>query len=821
MTAPAAAPRVATYRLQLHAGFTFADAAAIAPYLADLGISHLYLSPILQAVPGSMHGYDQCDPTRVSDDLGGETGFRRLVAAARGHHLGIVLDIVPNHMATHASNPWWWELLAAGREGRAGTYFDIDWSPGDPNLDGRVLLPVLGRGLEGALDAGELRLGRRDGAPVVEYFEQRFPLRDVEEDVATLSREILDRQAYVLAGWREGAARLNYRRFFDINTLVALREEDPAVFAAVHDLPLRMVEQDQVQGLRLDHVDGLRDPAGYLESLRRRAPGAWLLVEKILEPGERLPESWPVDGTTGYDFIHRLQGVFVDSAAEASMTALYTEFTGQPADFHEVVRTAKLEAAQRLFGSDVARLERGFARVAATRGVGGSRDQRAAALTALAVCLPVYRTYLRPGAALPAIERDRLELAARQARELDPGLDAALVDLLLGVLTGDVEGEEAADLTMRFQQFSGPLMAKGVEDTAFYRYNRLVSLNEVGGDPAAFGVGLDEFHSANLEALRHHPAAMLASSTHDTKRSEDVRARLSLLAQVPGDWAAAVRRWSAMNQAHRSADLPDRNAEYLLYQTLVGAWPLDEDRAVAYMKKAAREAKQHTTWTDPDAGYEDALRGFVRGVCRDGAFQADLRAFVEPLVAPGRTVSLAMALLKLTAPGVPDIYQGSETWDLSLVDPDNRRPVDYAVRQALLRQQLAAVRSGGDYTTTILAGPDTGLSKLHVVAEALRTRRNCAAAFQPGSTYTPLRADGSAAANAVAFARGSAEDPMMVVVAVPRLTLGSQPAWSATTLQLGPGEWTNELDGRPICGPQPSLADLFERFPVALLERAR
>jgi (1->4)-alpha-D-glucan 1-alpha-D-glucosylmutase len=818
MTGAGATPLVATYRLQLHAGFTFADAAAVVPYLAGLGVSHLYLSPILQAVPGSMHGYDQCDPTLVSEDLGGETGFRRLVAAARSHHLGIVLDIVPNHMATHEKNPWWWELLAAGPEGRAGTYFDIDWSPGDPALDGRVLLPVLGRSLDDALEGGELRLGTRDGVPVVEYFEQRFPLRDAAGGAATSLRGVLDRQAYVLASWREAAARLNYRRFFDINTLIALREEDPAVFAAVHDLPLRMVEQDQVQGLRIDHVDGLRDPDAYLGNLRRRAPGAWLLVEKILEPGERLPQSWPVHGTTGYDFIHRLQGVFIDSAAEASMTATYTEFTGQTADFSAVVRTAKKEAA-RLFGSDIARLERLLARVAATHGVGGSPGERAAALTAVAVCLPVYRTYLRPGAALTAIERERLELATRQARELDPELNPALVDLLLGVLTGEVEGDEAADLAMRFQQLSGPLMAKGVEDTAFYRFNRLVCLNEVGGDPAAFGVDVEEFHRANRETLDRYPAAMLASSTHDTKRSEDVRARLSLLAQLPDKWAAAVRRWAAMNEAHRRADLPDRNAEYLLYQTLVGAWPLDEERAVAYMEKAAREAKQHTTWTDPDAGYEDALAGFVGAVCRDTAFQADLAAFVEPLVEPGRTVSLAMTLVKLTAPGVPDLYQGTELWDLSLVDPDNRRPVDYDVRRELLQQQLESVRYGGDDPAAILAHASDGLPKLHVIAEALRTRRNCAAAFAPGSTYTPLRTDGPAAANAVAFARGTTEDPMMVVVVVPRLTLRSP--WSTTRVDLGPGEWANELDGSPVSGPRPSLADLFGRFPVALLERER
>jgi (1->4)-alpha-D-glucan 1-alpha-D-glucosylmutase len=819
VASPLPAP-VATYRLQLHAGFTFADAMAVVPYLASLGVSHLYLSPITQAAPGSTHGYDQCDPTRVSEDLGGETGFRRLVTEAREHRLRIVLDIVPNHMATSQANPWWWELLRGGREGPAGAYFDVDWAPGDPELDGRVMVPVLGKPLDEVLAAGELTVDQRGDEQVLRYFDQAFPVRRAEAPAA-VPRQILDRQPYLLAFWREAAHRLNYRRFFAINTLVALREEDPAVFAAVHDLPLRMVQQDQVQGLRVDHVDGLRDPGAYLDALRRRATGAWLLVEKILGPGERLPVDWPVDGTTGYDFIHRLQGVFVDPAAEAALTRTYAGFTGEPADYGALVHDCKLRAARELFGSDMARLQRLFAGVCAERGVSATPGARITVLEQVAACFPVYRAYVRPGQ--PAREADRgyVETALGRARELDPTLDAGLLELLGKVLLLEVRGEPSAELAARFQQLSGPLMAKGVEDTVFYRYNRLVCLNEVGGDPGSFGVSPEAFHAANRETLDQHPAAMLASSTHDTKRSEDVRARLSLLAQVPDRWAAAVARWSVINGRHRRGALPDRNAEYLLYQTLVGAWPLDQARAIAYMEKAAREAGQHTSWVDPDVAYEDALRAFVGAVSREEEFQADLRAFVQPLVEPGRVVSLAMTLVKLTSPGIPDLYQGSELWDLSLVDPDNRRPVDYRTRRELLQQQQGSLRPGSDDPASMLTDWDAGLPKLHVIAEGLGVRRSSAAAFAPGSTYTSLRATGAGADRLLAFARGDADDPHRVVIVVPRLTLAVTPDWSATSLELGQGEWANELSGSPVRGPRPMLREVFGEFPVALLERQR
>ena len=811
---PSTGPRpVATYRLQLHAGFTFDDAAAVVPYLVDLGISHLYLSPILQAVPGSTHGYDQCDPGRVSDELGGEDGFRHLSSVARAHGLGIVLDIVPNHMATSETNPWWWELLRSGRDGRAGPYFDVDWDPPQEQLRGRVLAPVLDRSVGEALAGGEFSVVERDGQRVLAYHDQHFPLADPAEVAVgdQVTQELLDRQHYLLACWRDASQSLNYRRFFDINSLIALREEDRAVFAAMHALPLQLVQDGDAQGLRVDHVDGLRDPGGYLDALRRSVPGAWLLVEKILEPGERLPSDWPVEGTTGYEFIPDMLGVFIDPSAEESLTRFYGDFTGELSNWADAVRIGKLEAARRLFVPDVSRLERWLEVVCRENGVDVSREARIEVINHVAANLDVYRTYAAAGTPMAAEDRARIDAAVEAALSSRPPLPRSLLGLVRSTLLLTVDGEAATEFALRFQQFSGPLMAKGVEDTALYRFNRMVCLNEVGGDPGRFGVPTREFHAANQARAVRNPMGMLASSTHDTKRSEDVRARLSLLAQLPDQWIAAVRRWAAMNEPLRRGGLPDRNAEYLLYQTLLGAWPLTEDRAAAYMEKAAREARNHTSWTDPNPGYEGALRVFVSGVMAHREFQADLAAFVEPLVDPGRAVSMAQLLFKLTSPGIPDIYQGTELWDLSLVDPDNRRPVDYARRRELMLQVEGKA---------IMPAGDVGVVKLQLVTRALAARRRSAEAFGPGSIYTPLEASGPGAAHIVAYARGTSRDPLMVVVVVPRLTLRSSPDWSRTTLSLGPGAWRDTLwSGNRIDGPGMRISEVFERHPLSLLER--
>ncbi|MGI8609492.1 MAG: malto-oligosyltrehalose synthase [Candidatus Dormibacteria bacterium] len=821
-TAGTAPGLVCTYRLQLHAGFTFADATAVVPYLAGLGVSHLYLSPILQAAPGSTHGYDQCDPTQVNAEIGGESGFRRLASTVRAHGMGIILDIVPNHMATSETNPWWWELLRSGRDGRAGVYFDVDWDAPGPGLRGRVMVPVLGAPLGEVLAGGELAVVEHNGDAALAYRGQHFPLANPAQSVpgAPVTDSLLDQQHYRLAFWRDAARHLNYRRFFAIDSLVAVREEDPVVFVTFHALPIELLQAGDVQGLRVDHVDGLRDPQRYLDTLRSRAPEAWLLVEKILEPGESLPVSWPVDGSTGYDFIQRLQGVFIDPSAESPLTRFYSDFTGERAAYADVVRSAKLEAAQRLFVPDVARLERLLDGVCRAAGVNVTSAQRIAVIEQVATALPVYRTYARPGAALTGEAKAMVKQAVDAAAQVDGSIPAELLALVAETLAMEQGGEAAAEFATCFQQLSGPLMAKGVEDTAFYRYNRLASLNEVGGDPGRFAISPDEFHAANGATLRDHPRAMLASSTHDTKRSEDVRARLSLLTQIPAQWAAAVTRWSAMNEGHRTDGFPDRNAEYLLYQTLVGAWPLGAERTQLYMEKAARETSQHTSWTDPDQRYEDALRGFVAAVLADKAFQADLAAFVEPLIEPGRQVALAQALLKLTAPGVPDLYQGTELWDLSLVDPDNRRPVDYGLRRELLARQEAATEAGMVDRQLIQGRWNDGLAKLHVVARALQARRRFPAAFGPGSTYTLLAASGPAAGNVLAYARGTTQDRFLVIVVVPRLTLRGAIEWSSTRLKVGTGRWAETLwAAEHVDGPALDLGEAFQSYPLALLER--
>lgn len=806
---------VATYRLQLHAGFAFGDAAAVLPYLAELGVSHLYLSPILQAVPGSTHGYDQCDPTRISAELGGETGFRHLAAVARAHGMGIVLDIVPNHMATSETNPWWWEILRSGREGQSGVYFDVDWEAPFAGARGRVAVPVLGKPASEVLRDGGITLVDHDGQPALAYRGTHFPVAypATMAPGETVTQGLLDGQHYELVSWREAPERLNYRRFFDIDSLAALRQEEPAVFVSSHALPLQLVQQGDVQGLRVDHVDGLRDPRAYLETLRQRAPNAWLLVEKILAAGERLAPDWPVDGTTGYDFMSRLSGVFVEPSAKDALTAFYVQFTGEEADYAKVVRRAKLEAARRLFAPDVMRLGRLLETVCGEVGVETSAEERAEVIRLVASELGVYRTYSTAGSDATPEARARVEAAVLGAGESTPGVPRSLLGLVGEVLNMEHASFAATEFAVRFQQFSGPLMAKGVEDTAFYRYNRLVCLNEVGGNPGEFGVAVKDFHEANLEALERHPTAMLASSTHDTKRSEDVRARLSLLTLLPQEWIAAVKRWSATNEPHRRDGLPDRNAEYLLYQTLVGAWPLTVERVHAYMEKAAREARQHTSWVDPNDRYEAALREFIQAVMADVEFRADLAAFVEPLVAPGRAVSLGQSLLKLTAPGVPDTYQGTELWDLSLVDPDNRRPVDYDLRRELLRHQ-------GIDEDHFRSRWDEGLAKMRVTARALTVRRSSPQAFGTHSTYTPLYAEGPASRNLVAYARGTSEDPFAVVVLVPRLVLGDAHAWSGTRLKLSQGSWDEVLWGRPpVAGPWLEVGEVFQRYPLALLER--
>jgi (1->4)-alpha-D-glucan 1-alpha-D-glucosylmutase len=882
-------PLLATYRLQLRPDFGFDEAAAIADYLADLGVSHLYTSPYLQAAQGSTHGYDVIDPTRVNEELGGKEGHARLCRRLGEAGLGQVLDIVPNHMAiTERGNVWWWDVLENGPSSRFAAYFDVDWDPPQARLRNTVLLPILGDHYGRVLEAGELTLVRRAGKFEIHYHEHRMPVapssldtllaeaagrcgspdlafiadalgslplatatdresiarrhRDkevlagqlgflceqrpdvasaVDAVVAAINADadrlddLLQRQNYRPAFWRTAGRELDYRRFFDVHTLVGLRMEDERVFADTHELILRWLADGAVDGVRVDHPDGLRDPKEYFERLRRAAPEAWIVAEKILEPGEALPEDWPIDGTTGYDFMNRAGGLFVDPPGQEPLTDLVREVTGESADWAGLVREKKLLVLTELLASDVNRLAEVFLLVCERhrRHRDYTRFELRQALAEVAACFPVYRTYARAetGEVSPE-DRRHVDTAIAAAKAHRPDLDPELLDFFRGILVLEVRGEPESELVMRFQQLTSPAMAKGVEDTAFYNFHRLTSLNEVGGSPGDFGVSPERFHQECRDAQRRWPRAMLSTSTHDTKRSEDVRLRISLLSEVPEAWAETVRRWFERNARHRGGlgdRGMDRNAEYLLYQTLVGAWPLSAERACIYMEKAVREAKAHTSWTRQEPEYEQAVRDFVAALLADPEFIAELEAFLAPLIDPARIHSLAQTLLKLTAPGIPDFYQGTELWDLSLVDPDNRRPVDYDLRRRLLSELKA------DLTPEeILRRMDDGLPKLWVTHQGLQLRRRLPQAFGPDGAYEPLRIEGGRSSHAVGFVRGGE-----VVVVVPRLVVRLGGDWKDTAVDLPPGRWRNELTGEEVEGGSQPVADLLARFPVALLAR--
>ena len=873
----------ATYRLQLHGGSDFAAARGLLPYLARLGISHLYCSPVLQTTPGSTHGYDVVDPQRVNEALGGEDGWRELVAAARETGLGIVLDIVPNHLATTMENPWWWDVLENGRASRYARYFDVDWAPPEPALRDTILVPILADHYGREVEAGALRILREGGSFRIAYHEHHLPVapRSLDELLAEAARRVdsdelsllaatftslppstaddrasverrdrdkqvlramldrlltdqpevaqavddvlaainadadrmdalLERQNYRLAFWRTAGRDLGYRRFFDVTTLAGMRIEDETVFGETHALVLGWLRDGSVDGLRIDHPDGLRDPAGYLDRLRRADPGAWLVVEKILEPGERL-RAWPVAGTTGYDALHRVDGVFIDAAGEEPLTRSYLGFTGLDETLAQVVRDGKQLVLHEILGSELNRLTALALRICERhrRHRDHTRHDLHEALREICVSFPVYRSYVRAesGQVSPQDEAV-ISTAVRDAKARREDLDADLFDFLGEILAVRLRGPLESELAMRFQQLTGAVMAKGVEDTAYYRFDRLISLNEVGGDPAAFGVAVDRFHRENLEIHERWPGSMSASSTHDTKRSEDTRARIHLLSEIPDAWDAAVRRWASINTPYRRRDLPDRNTEWFLYQTLVGAWPISVERVQEAMLKSVREQKLHTSWTRPDTAYEDALSDFIAGVLDNEAFCQDMDKFVEKLSQPARITSLAMTLLKLTMPGIPDIYQGTELWDHSLVDPDNRRPVDFELRQRL------AEEASGRTPEHILSRTAEGLPKLWLIQRALALRLERPATFGPAGTYRPLSVEGRKAAHAVSFMRGDS-----AVTIVPRLVLGLGRDWGDTSLELPSGPWRNALTGEQWPDGRLPLAELLARFPVALLVR--
>lgn len=743
-----------TYRVQVRPGFDLDATAELVPYLERLGVGAVYTSPLLAAAPGSTHGYDVVDPTKANPELGGEDARRRLVSAARAAGLGIVLDLVPNHMSVEvpSTNPWWWDVLEHGPESRYAGWFDIDFAAGP------ILLPVLG-------DDPVLEV--RDGR--LAYHEHEFPIAPGTGRGS--AAEVHERQHYRLVDWRRGNAELTYRRFFDVTSLAAVRVELPEVFEGTHAEVLRWVAAGEVDGLRIDHPDGLADPGGYLRALRARTD-CWLVVEKILAAGESLPASWPVHGTTGYDTLREVCGVFVDAAGEEPLTELAAKFGG--IDFH-----AEEERCRRLITSRslVAEMRR-IAALAA----GVPVD----AVAELMVAFPVYRSYLPEGAG-------HWTAAVEQARKVRPDL-ASAIDILDRTVRADPGGE----LATRIQQTSGMVVAKGDEDTAFYRYPRLTALNEVGGAPDRFGVSPAEFHAGAAAREAGWPAGMTTLSTHDTKRSEDVRARLAVLAEIPGEFADAVHRWSAR------CGLPEPTLELLAWQSLVGAWPIAPERLSAYLDKAAKEAKVRTSWVEHDDEFEAAVRAWPAKARAE--LGPEVAEFVERIRLPGWSNALGQKLLQLAGPGVPDVYQGTELFELSLVDPDNRRPVDFEARTGMLDR----LESG-----RLPPVDDTGAAKLHVVRTVLRLRRSRPELF---TGYRPLYADGAAAAHALAFTRRP--DLVAVATRLP-LTLTHDGGWRDTVLALpaGTGRWTDLLTGREFADPVAPLGDLLSTYPVALLHR--
>lgn len=797
----------ATYRFQFNENFRLADALALVPYLAELGISHVYSSPLFKARPHSQHGYDVCDFNQLNPEIGTETDLEMLVVALRERDMGLVLDIVPNHMATAPENAWWWDVLAHGRQSKFADYFDIDWNAPDPRTRGKVLLPILGDRYDRVLERGELKIETAGEMPTLRYFDNVLPLASHSPLPSRFSAAELDallqKQHYRLTHYIHGDAELNYRRFFSITGLIGLRVEDERVFNDSHALLRRWLERGWLDGIRVDHPDGLRDPAQYLKRLRALAPKAWIVVEKILEPEEKLPATWPIAGTTGYDFISCVNGVFVNAAAEKKLTTYYISFTGEPSDYAAIVYRKKMDCLKKMFGAETKRLAGIFMQVVLPnwRCRDFAQKELRGAIMEFAARFPVYRTYT-DRQSVTVGEIAHIEHATRFAKENCPQLSPLFElvrDLLLGKLTGETEVEFVA----RFQQLTGAVMAKGVEDTAFYCFNRFISLNEVGGDPACFGLSAKKFHEICIRRQTDWPNSMLSTATHDTKRGEDVRARLNVLSENPERWIAAVQRWSAMNARHRHNQFPDRNAEYLLYQTLVGAWPISAERAVDFLEKAAREAKQHTNWSPPNEIYETALREFVTGILNDAAFKRDLADFVSTIADAGYQNSLAQTLLKLVTPGVPDIYQGGELWDFSLVDPDNRRPVDFESRKRLLAEMknLSAEEAW--------SRRQEGVPKMWLIQRVLNYRRLQPDLFSADYQVLPLQSD--LVERIVVFARGE-----KLIVIVPRFTLKLNEDLPDAVLELPTGNWRNEFTNQKFSGSV-SISRLRGQFPVALL----
>jgi (1->4)-alpha-D-glucan 1-alpha-D-glucosylmutase len=957
MKAESKLPR-ATYRLQLNRDFTFNQAKAIVPYLAALGISHCYISPCLKARPGSMHGYDIVDHNSLNPEIGSPEEFDGFVAALHEHDMGLILDIVPNHMGVMGSdNAWWLDVLENGEASAYAGFFDIDWHPLKDELESKVLVPVLHDHYGAVLESGELKLvfHPERGEFDISYRNHRFPVnprvyprileratgklaaqlgeqnldllefqslitsfghlparqevssdravernRDKEIHKRRLAEvcarapeiaaavnlavdsingtptdptsfeqlhELIKAQAFRLANWRVAADDINYRRFFDTNDLAGLRMENETVFEATHRLVLKFMADGKVDGLRIDHPDGLYDPAQYFERLRRAIANAvndpenesrYVVIEKILTGAEQLPRAWPVCGTTGYDFANLVNGLFVDPAAVNRFERIYRNFVGDKIDFDDLAYRCRKLIIRVALASELNVLAHQLTRIALSKRhtCDFTLNSLREALTEVVASFPVYRTYISLSG-VAQTDEDYIATAIGSAKSKSPAADTSVFDFIREVLlTRIAEGHDevyrnaVTAFAMKFQQFTSPVMAKGLEDTAFYRYHRLISLNDVGGDLHRFGITSPEFHRANEERLRDWPHTMLATSTHDSKRSEDVRARINVLSEMPALWRLRVRDWKRFNRSHRSVvddkQAPSPNDEYLLYQTLVGAWPLEplgdkddwgafSERIENYMLKAIRESKRNTSWINPNIPYENAVSKFVKALLTPGAKNRFLDDFIpfERLVARiGLWNSLSQTLLKLTTPGIPDIYQGNDLWDFSLVDPDNRRPIDYAHR----RQVFESIRkwsASPDATAVsrLLQSPEDGRVKMYVIWKTLCLRKQWPDVFQRGE-YLPLTVQGAKADHVVAFIRK--DEHASVLVVVPRLVANvlvdsnlppvASGVWQDTQVLLPSGSpfesyqnaFTGEAAELSAARSKIAVSELLAHFPVAL-----
>ena len=792
-----------TYRLQINEDFDLFEASRRLAYLHDLGVDWVYLSPLLAAEPGSNHGYDVVAHDHLDESRGGAEGLAALSAEARRLGMGVLVDIVPNHVgvATPAEDPWWWDVLRLGHDSAHATAFDVDWAAGGD----RIRIPVVGDDDQDREGGPIAHLAVTDGpdGPELSYHDQRFPVAPgTADDLGTVGPggEVVDantvhaRQHYELVNWHVADDGLNYRRFFAVNTLAAVRVEDPEVFEETHREIRRWFDEGLVDGLRVDHPDGLRDPKGYLDDLARLTGGAYVLVEKILEPGEELLSSWATAGTTGYDALAHLDRVLTDPAGQAPLDALESRLRGGPVDWAAMIHGTKREVADGILHSEVKRIVRDLRRHLPVVPAHRAED----AVGELLACFPVYRSYLPEG-------REHLDEAFTRARGHRPDL-AATFDAIEPWLT---DPDLAA--AKRLQQTSGMVMAKGVEDCAFYRWSRLTSLNEVGGDPSVFAIAPTEFHGLMAARQRDWPHAMTTLSTHDTKRGEDVRARITTLAELPGAWEKALDRLLAL------APLPDPGFGSLLWQAVLGVWPGGTDpappldlrtRLHGYAEKAMREAGDRTTWTEPDEAYEAAVHAAVDAALDSPEVREVLDGLLAQVTGPGWSNALAAKLVALTMPGVPDVYQGSELWEQSLVDPDNRRPVDFDLRASLLDSRLAS----GDRPALTDAVADPGTAKLAVTHAALALRRDRPDLF---TGYRGLTASGSAADHVLAFDRGGA------VTVATRLPVGlaGRGGWGDTALGLPDGRWRDVVSGRVLTatGGRLPLADVLADLPVALL----